>query len=102
MSASQTAIDAGVETIWNSTKYQADTRPDFVKRILSGGHNVTAFEDGGRWYFEETIPNDRLPVGHCVNLYKRSTGEKIPSIWDGSQFLDMRAPAGRKLYDETR
>jgi hypothetical protein len=89
-----------VETIWNSDKFAADDRPEWVKSILRGGHKVTAYLENGRWYFEPTGPNDQLPVGHTVNLYRGS--EKTPSIWDGSKFIDMRSEAGIKLYDETR
>lgn len=88
------------DTIWNSDKFAADTRPDWVKAILKGGHKVTAFPENGRWYFEPTIPNSDLPVGTTINLY---FGEKkIPSIWNGKKWLDMRLRDGRDLYDKTR
>lgn len=96
----QPYIGVTVETIWNSDKFVADERPDWVKAILAGGHGVTAYLDDDRWYFEPTVPNDQLPVGHTVNLYLK--GEKIPSVYDGRKFLDMRTPEGKALYDATR
>uniref|UniRef100_UPI0030D6F10F hypothetical protein n=1 Tax=Pseudomonas canadensis TaxID=915099 RepID=UPI0030D6F10F len=67
-----------------------DIRPDFVKRILRGGHNVTAFEEDGRWYFEETLSPDRRPVGHRVIFYRGD--EVIPARWDGTRWIDERVP----------
>jgi hypothetical protein len=89
-----------LQTIWNSDKFAADTRPEWVKAILRGGYKVTAFldDDSGRWYFEPTKSD--LPVGYALWLYKK-TGGKIPSIWDGEKWLDMRAPEGKKLRDKT-
>lgn len=88
------------DTIWNSDKFAADERPEWVKSILRGGHKVTAFPENGRWYFEPTVPNDQLPIGHTVNLYKGT--DKIPSIWNGAKFIDLRSDDGIKLFDETR
>jgi hypothetical protein len=97
---SQMGLTHGHETIWNSDKFAADERPDWVKSILRGGHNVTAFlDENGRWYFEPTTPNEELPVGYTINLYKG--GEKIPAIWNGNKFIDLRSDDGKKLYDET-
>lgn len=87
------------ETIWNSDKFSADDRPDWVKSILRGGHNVTAYLDAGRWYFEPTPANAELPIGYAVNLYK--DGVKIPAIWNGEKFLDMREPQGKLLREKT-
>lgn len=89
------------ETIWNSDKFAADTRPDWVKAILKGGHKVTAFLENDRWYFEPTVPNEQQKIGATLNLYKKD-GEKIPSIWNGKKWIDLRSPDGKKLYDETR
>ena len=88
-----------MDTIWNSEKFAADERPEWVKSILRGGHNVTAVLENGRWYFKQTVPNDQLPVGYSINLYK--DGEKIPAIWNGKKFLDMRTPEGKQLREET-
>jgi len=98
---SQLEVELSHETIWNSDKFAADERPEWVKGILRGGHNVTAFLENGRWYFEPTVPKEQLPVGHTVNLYKK-TGEKIPSIWTGLKFIDLRSDEGKALYDATR
>lgn len=89
-----------IETIWNSDKFAADERPEFVKSILRGGHNVTAFFQEGRWYFEPRVENADQTVGATLNLYKKS-GEKIPSIWTGEKWIDLRSADGKKLYDET-
>lgn len=87
------------ETIWNSDKFDTDERPGWVKSILRGSHNVTAFLENGRWYFEPSVPNAELPVGHTVNLYRH--GVKIPAIWTGLKFIDLRTDEGKALYDAT-
>lgn len=87
------------ETIWNSDKFVADNRPDWVKAILKGGHKVTAFLENGRWYFEPTVPNEDHLIGATINLYR--DGVKIPAIWTGKKWIDLRTPEGKKLYDET-
>jgi hypothetical protein len=90
-----------LQTIWNSDKFAADTRPDWVKDISAGGYGVTAFQDNDRWYFKPTETAADRQVGYAVNLYKK-TGEKIPSIWTGEKWIDMRTDEGKKLYFETK
>jgi hypothetical protein len=93
-----------LQTIWNSDKFAADERPEWVKAILKGGYKVTAFldDDSGRWYFEPSETAADRPVGYALNIYRTKTGEKIPSIWTGEKWLDMRTDEGKKLYFETK
>jgi hypothetical protein len=58
----------------------------------------TSHEPGQRFYAELNLSEHA--VGYMDNLHEQ-TGETIPSIWDGSHYIDLRSAEGRTLHEET-